>query len=218
LHIWGPPALRNIIEGQLSFFRDEITYPIEYHATCPKKGLDLLLEDKSLAVYSFPLKHRVATTGFLFKEKPKLPNIKKEAIAKYDLSIREIVAIKDGANLCLDEDTIVPNENLVIPAPTPKSFAYCSDTAYNESVADVVKEVTLLYHESTFTEDFLQRAKKTMHSTAKQAALVAKKANVEKLILGHYSARYPDLSVFLDEARPVFSNTVLGKDLHVYEF
>lgn len=217
LHLYGPPALQNIIEDQTKHLDEQLDFQTVFHVTDPSNGLELIFEDKRLEVFSFPLKHRTRTTGFLFKEKPKKKNINKEAIDRYQLSIREIVALKDGADLERNGETI-PNNRITHSPTEPKSFAFCSDTAYSGNTAKYTNDVTLLYHEATFLDDMAKRAKQTLHSTARQAAQVAKDSNAKKLVLGHFSARYNNLSGFIEEAKPIFENTFLGQDLEEYEF
>ncbi len=218
LYIYGPKQLQDIINHQVQFFGEDLSFPIHYVVTDPSNDLHLLFEDKCVEVYSFPLKHRAPTTGFLFVEKTKMPNIRKEAIAQYGLSIAEIAAIKSGSELRLEDGSVIANSELVIESAPPRSYAFCSDTAYTASTVQYVKGVSLLYHEATFTDDLIARAKQTQHSTARQAAEIASEACVEKLVIGHFSARYKDLNVFLNEATPVFPNTFLAKDMHSFEF
>lgn len=218
LHIYGPQQLQDIINHQIQFFGEDLSFPIVYTATDPLNKLQLLYEDKCVEVYSFPLKHRAPTTGFLFKEKEKMPNIRKDAIDKYALTISEIAAIKSGSDLKLEDGTVVDHHDLVVLPASPKSYAFCSDTAFSGNTAHYVKDVSLLYHEATFTEDMIARAKQTLHSTARQAAEVASSSGAKKLIIGHFSARYRDLNVFLEEARPVFPETYLASDMQTFEF
>lgn len=218
LHIFGPKQLQDIISHQTQFFGEDLSFPIVYTATDPLNELMLLYEDKRVEVYSFPLKHRTPTTGFLFKEKGKEPNVRKDAIEQYKLTITEIVAIKSGSDLRTEDGTVVAHQDLVVFPDPPKSYAFCSDTAYSQNTASYVKGASLLYHEATFTDELLSRAKQTLHSTARQAAQVATEAGAERLIIGHFSARYKDLNVFLHEARAVFPNTFLAEDLKTFQF
>lgn len=218
VHIYGPPQLQEIINYQTQFFGENLGFTIEYIATDPQNGMQLLFEDRKMEVYAFPLKHRAPTTGFLFKEKAKVPNIRKEAIEKYGLDISEIAAIKSGSELRLEDGTVIPNEDLVLQPPAPLSYAFCSDTAFSLKTAEYVHGASLLYHESTFTDEMLPRAKQTLHSTARQAAEIATAAGVQKLIIGHFSARYRDLNVFISEAKPYFPNTYLAEDMRSFEF
>jgi len=162
-----------------------------------------------MQVYSFPLKHRVPCCGFLFAEKPKLRNIRPECISKYGISVTRIRQIKAGSDCTLEDGSVIPNAKLTHTPEPPLSYAFCSDTAYQKETSICVEEVDLLYHESTFLEEDLERAEFTYHSTAAQAAKVAKDANAKKLLLGHYSARYRKMQPFLEEAQKVFANVEL---------
>ena len=161
---------------------------------------------------TFPLKHRIPTYGFLFKEKPKMRNIKKELIELYKIPICEIVKIKQGADFITEEGKIIPNEELTYAPYKPRTYAYCSDTLYTESIISKIKNVDLLYHEATYMHDLVKKAEKTFHSTTIQAATIAKKANVKKLLIGHFSARYKNTEPLLEEAKKVFNNTVAVED------
>lgn len=175
-------------------------------------GMSLTMDGKRLEVYSFPLRHRVPTWGFLFREKPQQPNIRKEAIQKYGLSIAEIVAIKEGSDLRLDNGAVIPNSELTIPPRTPLSYAYVSDTTMLDSVPDCVRHSTVLYHEATYDNSLAARAKETFHCTAGQAAEIARRAEVGRLYLGHFSARYNSVSLLEKQARDVFPDTYACKD------
>jgi ribonuclease Z len=215
LHIYAHSDLEKILTPQINYFCKDIKFGVIFHHLNTKKP-ELIFEDKNLTVTSFPLKHRVPTCGFLFKEKQKEPNIKKEAIAKYELSIAEIVRIKKGEPLYID-NVPVPEEELLIPPPPPRSYAFCSDTGYNTAMLQVIKGVDLLYHEATFADEHKELAKKTTHSTAKQAASIAKEANAGKLLLGHFSSRYDDLSILEKEAREIFPETYIVNDGEVWD-
>lgn len=215
INIYAHKDLEKIISPLLNYHANHISYQINFIAL--ETGKNLIFEDKKMEVYSFPLKHRIKTWGFLFIEKEKEFNIKKTAIAKYELSIQEIVQIKKGSDLTLENGDVIPNSELTIPPAPPLSYAFCSDTAYYESVIEHIKGVDLLYHEATFSEEHKSRAKETGHSTAKQAATIAQKANVGKLLLGHYSGRHKDNSILLDEAKTIFENTELCEEGDVFE-
>jgi ribonuclease Z len=173
----------------------------------------LIFEDKVSEVYSFPLKHRVPAWGFLFKEKQHEPNIRKEIIELYKIGVKDILNIKQGDDLIMSDGKVIANNNLVKPAPPSRSYAYCSDTAYYERIAKWIEGVDLLYHEATFADSERKIAKQTGHSTASQAAMIAKKAGVKKLLLGHFSNRYKELDTLLNEARSIFPNTSLAEDI-----
>ncbi|MBS1653141.1 MAG: ribonuclease Z [Bacteroidetes bacterium] len=209
LNVYCPPKLKELVETINLISETQLNYTINWHTTSDK-GINLLFEDEKVEVYSFPLKHRIFCTGFLFKEKAKPRKIIKEKLSKYNVSIAEIQKLKNGFDVENIDGKIIKN-SLITDNPTPeKSYAYCSDTLYHESLIQYIKNCTLLYHESTFLNDKADRAKKTMHSTAKQAATIAKLSNVGKLLIGHFSARYSDLDDFIKEATLIFSNTELA--------
>ncbi|MFZ4583153.1 MAG: ribonuclease Z, partial [Paludibacter sp.] len=172
----------------------------------------------SIQVYSIPLKHRVPSSGFLFEEKTSDRHIKRDMIDFYNIPTWRIPKIKQGEGFVTDEGETIPNERLTTMPEKPKRYAYCSDTAYSEKIVPIIKDVDLLYHEATFMNDELVRAKNTQHSTAEQAATIALKANVSQLIIGHYSARYANKNGLLREAKAVFEKTILGEDMKVIEF
>jgi ribonuclease Z len=174
--------------------------------------LNLLFEDKKLEVFSFPLKHRIFCTGFLFKEKPLPRKIDKYLLKKLNISVADILLLKNGLNVTNQEGQTIQNKEVTIDPDIERSYAYCSDTIFNPKLTDYISNVDLLYHESTFLEEHADRAKKTYHSTAKQAAEMAKKTNAKQLLLGHFSARYSDLDLFLNEAEPIFKNCILAID------
>jgi len=216
LHIYANKDLEAILTPQTDYFCKDIKFKIIYHHLNSKKA-ETIFEDKKVEVISFPLKHRVPTCGFLFREKPKEPNIRKDAIAKYGLSISDIVAIKNGADYFGDDGKIIEPAKLVLPPPTPLSYAFCSDTKYHPAIIPIIQDVDLLYHEATFADEHEKLAKKTTHSTARQAATIAKEAGAKKLILGHFSSRYDDLSVLEKEAKEIFPNTSLVNDGDVWD-
>ncbi|MFT5646848.1 MAG: ribonuclease Z [Aureispira sp.] len=205
LHIYSPVGLQAIIDIQ---FSDQPKFPLHFHVTDPNVST-ILFENNRVEVTSIPLVHRVPCHGFLFAEKPYKANILKEKIEAYQIPYQAISAIKDGADYTLEDGTVISHEELTqAPAP-PRKFAYCSDTMYSEAILPIIKGVDILYHEATFMQDLLPQAQKTMHSTAQQAASIAKQANVKQLILGHFSSRYDDLNPLLEEAKAVFESTTL---------
>ena len=211
LTVHSPPGLDRVIRLQLELSGTQLPYSLTFSALDTARPYRIL-ETSRLEVYAFPLDHRTPTSGFLFREKPIPLNIIPEVIEQYGLSFEQIREIKEGADLVLPEGRSISNRELTLPPFKPRSFAYCSDTAFSESVARQVQGVDLLYHESTFREEDAELAALTWHSTARQAAEVARLAGVGKLVLGHFSARYPDVSVLIDEARDVFPQVVLGKE------
>jgi len=216
LHIYAHADLEVLLTPHIAFFCNDMSFKVVFHHLNPDEK-ELILDDKHITVESFPLLHRIPSCGFLFREKPKLPNIKKEAIAKYDLSIADIVKIKGGAELYDKDGNRVERSELVsLPCP-PRSFAYCSDTKFSRAIVDHIRGVSLLYHESTFTDELKKLARSSMHSTARQAATIAKEAGAGKLLIGHFSSRYRDVSVFEQEAKEVFENTFAVSDGSVFE-
>ena len=216
LIIYAPAPLKEVIELQNRVSYTELKYEIEFIPTDPSAPM-VIYEDNKVTVTSFPLYHKIPCTGFLFTEKILPRKIIKEKLEQLNISISEIHKLKAGLD-ALDEDgNLVPNSEVTTDPPLPRSYAYCSDTSYNEKIIDTVKGVDVLYHESTFLDDMKERARQTMHSTALEAATLAQKAGAGKLILGHYSSRYEDESVFLTEAEPVFPNTLLATEGKVFK-
>ncbi|MCH7658340.1 MAG: ribonuclease Z [Bacteroidetes bacterium] len=211
LHIYGPSELEPIIYGCLRDFYVHVNFELIFHRLDCTKSVRIYEDDK-VKINTIPLKHRIPTCGFLFREQPGLPNLKKDMIEKYNIPISKREGIKEGDSFTLETGDIVPNHELVIPAPEPKTFAYCSDTVYHEGILTQIKNADLLYHEATYGRDLEKLAKETMHSTAGDAAELARKATVKKLVIGHFSARYKDLTPLLEEARSVFKNTFVAED------
>lgn len=211
LTIHGPQGLDEIITIQLRYSRTQLNYPISFRQV-PQIDFGLILENDHLTVHSFPLDHRIPCTGFVWKEKPKPKRINKNTLPD-DLSLVNIVKLKNGEDIYGEEGKILyKNEELTLPARASRSYAYCSDTKYKESIIAHIKNVDLLYHESTFLNEMSERADTTFHSTAVQAAHIASLAKVDQLLLGHFSARYKELTPFLDEAKAIFKNTQLATE------
>lgn len=211
LNIYCPPDLKSVIDLVNKVSETVFNYQINWHFT-NDTGLNLLYSDNKVEVFSFPLKHRIYCTGFLFREKPLPRSIDKLKLEKYNISTADILKLKKGMDIVNEAGKKIKNKDATIDPPAPRSYAYCSDTIYNPQTVEFVKGVDLLYHESTFMEDNVARAKKTFHSTAKQAAEIAKAAQVKKLLLGHFSVRYGNLEGFLEEASTVFNNCGLSTD------
>lgn len=211
LVIHAPEGLEALLRPQLDFFCRENPFEVKIVAFDTKKH-ELIYEDKSVTVYTIPLKHRVPCAGFLFREKEKEANLIKEKVNFYNIPIKELVKIKQGADFVAEDGTVVPNAQLTKKGVPPKSYAYCSDTAYSEKIVPIIQGVDLLYHEATFLRDLATRAKETGHTTAEQAAQIAKQAEVGKLMIGHFSSRYDDNSLLLKEAKEVFKNTILANE------
>jgi len=211
LHLFCFPELKEIIDIQNKYSFTVLNYEIEYHFLS-NNSFDKISETKTVSVYSFPLNHRIPCVGFLFRENEGSRKIIKENLIKYNVSNAEIHKLRKGINAVDENGNEIDFTLLTEPSYQPRSYAYCSDTKYDESLLNYLKEVDVLYHESTFLTDLKDRASATYHSTAEQAALIAKKANVKKLIIGHYSARYNSLDGFLEESGQVFNNVFLAKD------
>lgn len=209
LVIHGPKDIEAYLQPVLALFCKELPYTVRINPVNPGKS-ELIWEDRSLKVYSVPLKHRLPTSGFLFEEKQKEAHIIKDMIDFYQVPIKELVRIKQGADFITPEGELIANARLTRPAQPAKRYAYCSDTAYYEKIIPIIEGVDLLYHEATFGEEDKKRAKETFHSTARQAAEIARKANVKQLVIGHYSARYEDTAFLQQEAAEIFPNTILG--------
>ena len=216
LHIHAQADLEKIMLPQLKYFCEGLSFDIIFHTIHPRKH-ELIYEDRAVQVFSIPLKHRVPCCGFLFEEKPRDRHIIRDMIDFYHIPTWRIPKIKQGEDFVTEEGEIIPNDELTTASELPKRFAYCSDTAYSEKIIPIIEGVDCLYHEATFMEDEIVRSKQTEHSTARQAGEIAMKANVKKLIIGHYSARYNNQQDLLKEAQAVFENTVLGEDLTTYE-
>ena len=211
LHIYGPKGIKELILLQLKLTESWTTYSLFFHELESKES-EVIFEDKRVIVKTIPLKHRVYTNGFLFQEKPDERKLDVEAVQRYHIHVAYYQKIKNGSDITLDDGTVVENEKLTFDPPPAKSYAFCSDTVYNEEIIPIIQNTDVLYHESTFLESEARLAEKTLHSTAKEAATIALKANVKKLILGHYSTRYDGLERFKKEAEEVFPNVLLGDD------
>lgn len=216
LYIHGPIGIKTVFEPQLNFFCENTPFKIEFieHDTTQHA---VIYEDRTVEVFSLPLKHRVPCCGFLFVEKPTDRHILRDMIDFYQIPISKIHHIKKGADFITDEGEVIPNARLTTDPTKSVSFAYCSDTAYYEKLIPWIKGVDLLYHEATFAQSEELRAQKTMHSTAKDAATIAQKAAVKQLIIGHFSARYNHHHILLNEAKAVFPETELAEDMMVVE-
>jgi ribonuclease Z len=207
LHLYAHSELQKYLSAQIQFlYTEELTFKIIYHPLNFKKG-QKIYEDKKVSVYSFPLVHRIPTCGFRFEEKPPLPNLIASKIEEYLIPIHDRQRIKEGGNFTTINGQIIPYSELTTNKYQPRSFAFCSDTRFDESYIESVRNVILLYHEATFANDNKDLAQSTYHSTGEDAAKVALKANVGKLIIGHFSARYKDHTIILKEAQAVFPNT-----------
>lgn len=216
LRIYAPKDYEPLFRQQVEFFMQTMEYEMEMIPVDTEKQ-QVIYEDHSLTVETVPLQHRVPCCGFIFREKPTLPHIRRDMIDYYGIPVSQINNIKNGADWTNEDGDVIPNARLVQPADSPRSYAYCSDTRFMPALKEQVKGVTVLYHESTYTSDQEDRAKIYYHSTARQAATIAAGAGVGTLLLGHYSARYNDEQVLLEEAKAVFPNSILTQEGMVFD-
>ncbi len=211
LHLFGPKGIKEVINLQLKYSKSYVKYDLIFHELNSKKS-ELIFEDEKVEVLTIPLHHRVYTNGFLFKEKENSRKLNMSEIIKFqEIEVCDYNNLKAGRDFTLTSGETIQNSLLTQDPKKPMSYAYCSDTSYKSDIVEIIKKSDLLYHESTFLSDKEDLATKTRHSTAKQAALIAKKADVKKLILGHYSSRYKDITLFKKEAEEVFSNLILAE-------
>ena len=217
LNLYGPKGIKEAITVFMRMGESEPGYSIHFHELTSTEPEHLLENDK-ITVSTIPLDHRIYTNGFLFREKPKLLNLRIDVIEGYGIDTSQYLNIKQGNDARLKDGSIIPNSELTFPPPKQKSYAFCSDTAYNEEIIPMITGVDTLYHDATFLESESHLTGITKHATAKEAAKMAREAGVGRLILGHFSSRYKEMEAFLEEARPVFPNTVLAADGAVFEW
>ncbi|MDH6307198.1 ribonuclease Z [Dysgonomonas sp. PFB1-18] len=211
LYIHTVAGLEETLAPELAFFCKDNPFQVKIETFDPKKS-EVIYEDRSVTVKTIPLLHRVPCAGFLFEEKQKEAHLLPDMIKFYNIPVKSLAKIKQGADYVTEEGRVIPHTHLTTPADLARSYAYCSDTAYSEKIIPIIEGIDLLYHEATFAEADALRAKETGHSTAKQAATIAKMANVKKLMLGHFSARYNNNKILLDEAKGIFPNTILANE------
>ena len=216
LHIYAPKEMQELFELQQKLFCSTFEYQLIFHPVETTEN-KVIYEDKSLTVTTIPLQHRVPCCGFLFKEKPRLPHINREMMDYYEVPQSQYNNIKNGADWLTADGTVVPNSRLTLPAEEPLSYAYCSDTRYIPTLHKQIMDVSALYHESTYTDADEKQAAKYCHSTARQAATVAKEAKAGMLMLGHYSSKYSNENIVLNEAKSVFGNSFLSNEMDVYD-
>ena len=216
LHVHAPQALGPELERQIQFFTHDLDFEVVFHPV-DTTVRQVVYDDRSIQVESIPLEHRVPCCGYLIQEKPTLPHIRRDVIDAYGVPLSQVGNIKNGADFVMPDGEVIPNSRLVVPADAPRSYAYISDTRYMPGLASQLKGVNVLYHESTYGDDHLPQSEKYFHSTARQAATVARDARVGRLLLGHYSSRYEDERVLLNEAQEVFSNVSLTNEMDVFE-
>jgi len=217
MHIYGPKGIKEAITLLLKLGDSWTNFPLVFHELTSKKD-ELIYEDEKVSVTTIPLDHRVYTNGFLFKEQLGERKLNIEAVEQYKIDRSSYQNIKNGKDVILDEGKVVANAELTFDPPKPKSYAYCSDTAYKPGIIPQIEGVNALYHESTFLDSEEHLSSKTKHATAKEAAAIAKEAKVGTLILGHYSTRYKSIALFKEEAKTVFERVELADDGKVFEF
>ncbi len=217
LHIYGPKGLKDVIMLQLKLGNSYGGYNLVFHEL-ESKASELIYEDDKVTVHTIPLDHRVYTNGFLFKEKIGERKLNIDAVLNNDIEQCDYRNIKLGKDVENKHGDLIPNSKVTFDPELPKSYAFCSDTKYTETILPIIKNTTVLYHESTFLEEHAHLCKKTKHATAKEAATIALKANVKQLILGHFSTRYGDINCFKEEAKTVFDKVLLADDGKEFNF
>ena len=217
LHVYGPKGIKEAILLLLKLGKTYTNYPLYFHeleAIAPQ----IIFEDEKVSVTTIPLNHRVYTNGFLFREKPDDRKLDVEKARKLNIDLSYYNKIKQGFDVENRDGKLIPNKEITFDPPLPKSYAYCSDTAYYPEIVPQIEGATALYHEATFLEEHRHLCEKTKHSTAKEAAVIAKNATVKTLILGHYSGRYGNLELFRKEAQEIFENVELAEDGKFFTF
>ncbi|MFO7923767.1 MAG: ribonuclease Z [Bacteroidales bacterium] len=219
LHIYAHPILESILNDNRKYYYEyPLPFKIIFHPLGSKKK-ELIYQDEKLEIQTIPLRHRIPSCGFLFREKAPLLNLRKEMITYHKVPVKEMMNIKKGQDFINENGRIISNKILTLPPLVPRSLAYCSDTKYTESILPQIKNVNILYHEATYLHNMSGRAAETGHSTAKQAGMIAAKASVQKLIIGHFSARYKTTDELVEEARKEFPETYAANegDCHAVE-
>ncbi|WP_034039990.1 ribonuclease Z [Wocania ichthyoenteri] len=217
LHIYGPKGIKEVITLQMKLADSWTNYKLIFHELTSKKS-ELIFEDEKVEVFTIPLNHRVYTNGFLFKEKEGERKLDIKAVEDANIDTAYFRKLKQGFDVENKDGVLIDNNKVTKPANKSKSYAFCSDTMYKEDIVPIIKNADVLYHESTFLEKHAHLAPKTKHSTAKEAATIAKLANVGTLVLGHYSTRYDGLNAFKEEAQTVFNNVELSEDGKTFNF
>ena len=216
LHIYADAMLEKVMKPQLDFYCKDIKYPLFFHSIDASEHC-VIFEDNTITVETLPLNHRMPCCGFLFKEKPKRRHLMGDVANFYNIPIYQRQSIKDGADFVTPEGVVISNARLTKEADPSRSYAYCSDTRPCPNICEYLKDVDLLYHEATFAESEKERAKITHHSTAKEAAEIAKNAGVKKLLIGHFSSRYDDESQLLSEAREIFPDCACANEGSIFK-
>lgn len=216
LYLFGPKGLEEIIYIQLQYAETSLRYRLIFQETNPRQE-EIILSDSNFEVKSFPLTHRINCTGFLFREKPRLPRINKEAVENLDIPNAYFALLKRGIDYTDTKGKVYKASDLTLPPSPIRSYAFCSDTIYTEDYWSSIQNVDMLYHEATFLHEMLDRAVDTFHTTALQAAEIAIAVGAKKLLIGHFSARYKDLQPLLEESRTLFANTALAIEGQTFE-
>ncbi|GAA6241829.1 ribonuclease Z [Bacteroides hominis] len=211
LHIHSPKGLEELLAPMLNFFCHTLAYKVIFHEFDTRQA-SVIYEDRSMTVTTIPLQHRIPCCGFLFAEKTRPNHIIRDMIDFYKVPVYELNRIKNGADYITPEGEVIANARLTRPSDPPRRYAYCSDTIFRREIAEQISGVDLLFHEATFAESELARAKETYHTTAAQAGRIAVEAGVRRLVIGHFSARYEDENVLLKEASAIFPDTILAKE------
>ncbi len=217
LHVYGPKGIKEIITLQLKLSNSWTNYPLYFHELEGKEPI-LLFEDDKVTVETIPLKHRIYTNGFLFKEKTGPRKLLINKAVEYNIDVSLYKSLKMGKDVLSNDGKTISNDLVTADPELPKSYAYCSDTVYYPEIVPQIHKATVLYHESTFLDENHELAEPTKHSTAKQAAAIAKQAGVKTLILGHYSTRYGNINLFKEEALTVFDSVELAEDGKAFNF
>lgn len=216
LHVYAPAAYSQLLQMELDMFCSTLDYEIIFHPVDTTKQ-QIIYEDRSLTVETIPLHHRMPCSGFIFREKPGQRHIKPDMLNFYNIPQSQINNLRAGMDWTSSSGEIIPNNILTTPPDPVRAYAYCSDTRYMPSLKDLLHDVTTLYHEATYCEDMKDKAVKYLHSTAREAAMTARDANVNQLIIGHFSQRYLDETPLKEEAQAIFPNTVLANENHTYD-
>jgi ribonuclease Z len=217
LHIYGPKGIKEIIKLQLRLSNSWTNYGLFFHELESKES-EVIFEDEKVLVKTIPLKHRIYTNGFLFQEKIGERKLNLDAVQNYEIDTCYYQKIKNGKDIALEDGRVIENDKLTFDPVPAKNYAFCSDTAYDESIIHIIENIDVLYHESTFLQSEENLAKKTLHSTAKDAAMIALKSKAKQLILGHYSTRYESIEFFKEEAETIFPEVLLADDGKNFEF
>lgn len=216
VHIFAPEGLQEIVNMQLHHSKTTLGFKLVFHSLTGRDS-EMIFEDNVVEIHTIPLDHRIYCNGFLIKEKARKRNISKEAIAKFKIPVAMMHRLAKGEDWIQENGVVIANKELTINPAASRSYAYCSDTRYSEGILSLINEVDLLYHEATFLDDMKDRAAKTYHTTAKQAAEIANLGNVKQLLLGHFSARYNNVDAFVYESKDIFENVRVVNDGDIFD-